>query len=124
MLSADSLEESPENAHITVGQAISQDVLQQVAPSGMPPHQLRLKEGAPIMLLRNMHGACGQANGTRLVVRRVHTRVIEAKVIGCSVGSILCIPRINSTNTDSQLPFKLRRRQFPVVLAILWHGLL
>ncbi|KAA6421259.1 MAG: hypothetical protein FRX49_08745 [Trebouxia sp. A1-2] len=27
-----------------------------------------VKEGAPIMLLRNMHGARGQANGTRLVV--------------------------------------------------------
>ncbi|KAL0026123.1 hypothetical protein WJX79_001483 [Trebouxia sp. C0005] len=56
--SVDSLKETPENANITGGQAIPQDVLNQIAPSGMPPHY---KERAPITLLRNMHGTCGQA---------------------------------------------------------------
>ncbi|DBA82583.1 TPA: hypothetical protein ACH3X2_14273 [Trebouxia sp. C0005] len=90
----------------------------QVAPSGMSPHQLRLKEGAPIVLLQHMLGAHGQANGPRLVICRENTRVIEANIVtGCSVGSIVYIPHINSTNTDSQLPFKSRRRQSPVRLA-------
>ncbi|KAA6426982.1 MAG: hypothetical protein FRX49_03306 [Trebouxia sp. A1-2] len=44
LLVAHSLEEGPENANMTGGQAISQDVLNYVAPSGMLPHQLSLKE--------------------------------------------------------------------------------
>ena len=115
LLVTHSLKEGPENANMTGGQAISQDVLNHVAPSGMPPHQLSLKEGAPIMLLRHMPGASGQAHGTRLVARRVHIRVI---VTGCSVGSIVYIPCINPTNPDSQLPFKFSRRHFPVRLAL------
>lgn len=118
LLSADSLESTPENEALTGGQQISQDLLNKIASSGMPPHKLALKPGVPIMLLRNMHGARGLANGTRLVVRRVHTRVLEAMVVtGCCVGKVVYIPRINSTNTDSNLPFKFRRRQFPVRVA-------
>ena len=117
-LSADSLEVTPENAALTGGQDISQDLLNKIAASGMPPHKLNLKEGVPIMLLRNMHGARGLANGTRLVVRQIHSRVLEAEVVtGCCVGKTVFIPRINCTNTDSNLPFKLKRRQFPVRLA-------
>ena len=47
----------------------------------MPPHKLTLKEGAPVMLLRNMHGARGQANGTRMLIRTIHSRVIEAEIV-------------------------------------------
>ena len=61
-LSADPKEETPENAWLFGGQQISQDLLNKIAPSGMPPHKLTLKEGAPVMLLRNMHGAHGQAS--------------------------------------------------------------
>ena len=65
-LSADSMEETPENARLFGGQQISQDLLNKITPSGMPPHKLTLQEGAPVMLLRNMYGAHmdGQANGT------------------------------------------------------------
>ena len=109
------MEETPENAALFGGQQISQDLLNKVAASGMPPHKLTLKEGAPVMLLRNMHGVRGQANGTRLVVRKIHSRVIEAQIVtGCSIGKVVYIPRINSTNTDSALPFKFKRRQFPL----------
>lgn len=70
-----------------------------------------LNEGALIMLLRNMHGARDQANGTRLVVRKVHSHVLEADIVtGCRLGQIVFIPHINSYN----LPLKCKRRQFPV----------
>ena len=36
----------------------------------MPPHKLTLKNGAPVMLLRNMHDAHGHANGTRMLKRK------------------------------------------------------
>ena len=37
-------------------------------PSGLAAHELRLKEGAIIMLLRNLNSAKGLCNGTRLIV--------------------------------------------------------
>ena len=115
LLSADSMEETPENATLFGGQQISQDLLNKIAPSGMPPHKLTLEEGAPVMLLRNMHGARGQANGTRMLIRKIHSRVVEAEIVtGCSIGKVVFIPRINSNPTDSTRPFEFRRRQFPL----------
>lgn len=70
-----------------------------------------LNEGALIMLLRNMHGARDLANGTRLVVRKVHSRVLEADMVaGCRLAKIVFIPHINSYS----LPLKCRRRQSQV----------
>ena len=81
----------------------------------MPPHKLTLKKGAPVMLLRNMHDAHGQANGTRMLIRKIHSRVVEAEIVtGCSIGKVVFTPRINSNPTDSALPFKFRRRQLPL----------
>jgi ATP-dependent DNA helicase PIF1 len=69
--------------------------------------------GCPIILLRNLTG--GLANGTRLIVTRLGDRVIEARVAtGPSKGEVVCIPRLGITPSDSSMPFKLRRLQFPV----------
>ena len=115
LLSVDSMEETPENARLFGGQQISQDLLNKIAPSGMPPHKLTLKEGAPVMLRRNMHGARGHANGTRMLIRKIHSRVIEAEIVaGCSIGKVVFIPHIKTHSTDTALPFKFRRRQFPL----------
>jgi ATP-dependent DNA helicase PIF1 len=46
--------------------------------SGIPPHELHLQEGYPIILLRNM--TSGLANGTRLIVIQLMQHVIEAEV--------------------------------------------
>ncbi|GKA68845.1 zinc finger, CCHC-type containing protein, partial [Tanacetum coccineum] len=52
---------------------------------------------------------------TRLQVLRMRTKVIEAKIIsGDSVGTICAIPRMVISPSDTKLPFKLNRRQFPV----------
>jgi ATP-dependent DNA helicase PIF1 len=40
-----------------------------LTPSGMPPHELKLKLGATVMLLRNLNSANGQCNGTRAIIR-------------------------------------------------------
>ena len=115
LLSADSMEETPKNAWLFGGQQISQDLLNKIAPSGMLPHKLTLKEGALVVLLRNMHGAHGQANGTRMPIRKIHSRVIEAEIVtGGSIGKVVFIPRINSNPTGTALAFKFRRRQFPL----------
>jgi ATP-dependent exoDNAse (exonuclease V) alpha subunit len=67
------------------------------------------------MLLRNMNGARGQANGTRLIVRQFYPHVIQAEIVtGSHSGEMMFIPRITLVASDSDLPFELKRRQFPI----------
>ncbi|KAK6751096.1 hypothetical protein RB195_002830 [Necator americanus] len=42
------------------------EYLNTLEPTGMPPHELRLKKGAIVMLLRNIDVVNGLCNGTRL----------------------------------------------------------
>nr|GEY46292.1 DNA helicase [Tanacetum cinerariifolium] len=48
---------------------------------GLPPHNLTLKVGSPVMLLRNMNIVGGLCNGTRLIVSQLLPKVIEARII-------------------------------------------
>ena len=48
--------------------------------SGMPPRNLKLKIGLPIMLLRNINPNAGLCNGTRLTIQKVFSRLIQAEI--------------------------------------------
>lgn len=82
---------------------------------GLPPHNLKLKVGSVVIMLRNINQP-RLCNGTRLVVKKLMNNIIEAKIIkGKYKGEDVLIPRIPMIPTD--LPFDFKRLQFPVRLA-------
>ena len=94
------------------------EFLNSQTPSGMPPHVLKLKRGAIIMLLRNLNPRKGLLNGTRLIIISLNDLYIHGKIIsGSKKGEEAFIPRIDLTPSDTSLPFKMTRRQFPVLTA-------
>jgi len=63
------------------------------------------------MLVRNLDLRVGLCNGTRLIITRMGTYVLEAKVISESnVGDKVFIPRLTLEPSDMRIPFKFKRR--------------
>ena len=94
------------------------EYLNSLSISGMPKHILRLKIGAPLILIRNLNTKKGLCNGTRLQLLSYTPYLIRVKILnGSHEGEETHLPRINLTSNDSDLPFELNRRQFPVQIA-------
>ncbi|KAH7665752.1 DNA helicase protein [Dioscorea alata] len=55
------------------------EFLNNIKCSGVPNHELKLKVGIPVMLLRNIDYFVGLCNGTRLVITKLENHVPEAK---------------------------------------------
>jgi ATP-dependent DNA helicase PIF1 len=93
------------------------EFLNDIKCSGIPNHRLTLKVGVPVMLLRNIDQAAGLCNGTRLQIKDLGKNIIIASVIsGKNSGDTVYIPRMDLVPSDSGLPFKFCRRQFPISL--------
>ncbi|XP_072054895.1 uncharacterized protein [Arachis hypogaea] len=116
-LSSDSLCAEEENMEFELD-TFSLEILNEINCSGLPPHKLVLKVGAPVMLLRNIDQTNGLCNGTRMQVRRMGNHVIECKTLtGNKAGSIVLIPRLNLIPNNETLPVKFQRRQFPIIMS-------
>lgn len=100
--SCDKAEESGGNAA-----PYPEEFLRGLEPSGMPPGELHLKIGCPIILLRNLAPVQGLCNGTRMIVVRAEHRVLEIKILGGEHhGKHAFIPRILLKPSDKNgLPF-------------------
>jgi hypothetical protein len=131
MINARVLERLDAGTHVTYLSSDSVDIstederalwpvefLNSLTPSGMPPHELVLAPGALVMLLRNMDIDLGLCNGVRAIIIRAMPRVIDVLLVsGTHAGSRVYIPRVTLAPKNPDLPFVLRRRQFPVKLA-------
>ena len=94
------------------------EFLHDQTPSGMPPHILALKPGVIIMLLRNLNPKKGLCNRTRLMIKSLQNNFITAEIVSvCNRGEIVFLPRIDLAPSDVNLPFVLKRRQFPIIPA-------
>ncbi|XP_074310974.1 uncharacterized protein LOC141646884 [Silene latifolia] len=103
---------SKEESNSEIHEVYSTDFLNSIKCSGLPNHELKLKVGASIMLLRNIDQRQGLCNGTRLVVTNLGVRVIRATVLtGSNKGDRVHIARITLTSSDStKFPIKFERR--------------
>ncbi|WOH09902.1 hypothetical protein DCAR_0729362 [Daucus carota subsp. sativus] len=82
--------------------------------SGLPNHELQVKVGSPIMLLRNLNPKKSLCNGTRLIVTRCYPFLVETRILtGTWIGDITFIPRINMSPADKTFPAMVKRKQFP-----------
>ena len=78
-------------------------------------HVLKLKVGAPVILLRNLNPP-RLCNGTRLIVERLSDKVIQCEIItGPCRGEKVLILKIKLITAD--MPFEFKRIQFPIKFA-------
>ena len=92
------------------------EYLNSLTPNGFPPHNLLIKPGMPLMLLRNISPRDGLCNGTKLIFEKsLNNKVLQCVVSG-SDRTVL-IPRIIFIPKPGEFPFEWHRRQFPVKAA-------
>jgi len=115
-LSSDYVCRSGENSDVQ-SEWFTMESLNGIKSSGIPNHRLEIRVGCPVMLMRNIDQANGLCNGTRLTVTHLGKSTIAATVIiGKRAGTRVFILRMNLIPSDPGLPFKFKRRQFPLTL--------
>ena len=94
------------------------EFLNTVNPPGMPRHELLLKVGAMIIVLRNLSRERGLVNGTRAVIIKINEHSIYVELLNGSMAGTRCyLCRIDLRTQNASLPFVMKRRQYPVSLA-------
>ena len=87
-------------------------------PQGYPPHLLRLKVGAVVILIRNWSLADGLCNGTRLRVEHCSVNSIRCSTIsGPNAGNEYTFCRTMFTPPLNETRLHFNRNQFPFRLA-------
>jgi len=78
----------------------SVEYLNSINCSRLPLSELKLNEGCPVMMLRNLDAAHRICNGSRGIVIRLRTRVLEVELLtGDFTRQKVFIPRISNKPT-------------------------
>ncbi|KAL2947267.1 hypothetical protein AAZX31_20G062100 [Glycine max] len=116
-LSSDSIEKS-DTIESEGFSTITTEFINSLSTSRPPNHKIKLKVDSRIMLLRNLDQNEGLCNSTRLIITRFADHIIEAKIMsGKGQGNTVYIPRLATSPSQSPWPFKLIRRQFPIIVS-------
>ena len=84
---------------------------------GFPNHEIQLKVGVPVVLLRNLDSSIGLSNGTRLIIEGLSTKVVQAKALTRrNIGQVMTISRVDLSPSAKDSPFVLKSRHFPLKL--------
>ncbi|CAN0857813.1 ATP-dependent DNA helicase PIF1 [Linum grandiflorum] len=83
-----------------------------------PAHELKLKVGVPVILLRNLDQTTGLCNGTWMVIRTMGTWFLEVEILtDTHIRDRVYLPRLSLTSHQKSLNFTLVRRQYPIALS-------
>ena len=96
--SADSLEDRDDTFRFNI------EYLNTLRPNGFPRHNIILKPGMPLMLLRNTNPREGPCNGTRMIF----DTTINNKLLRCTIAGTakqVLIPRITFRPKEDNSPF-------------------
>ncbi|XP_076909984.1 uncharacterized protein LOC143567449 [Bidens hawaiensis] len=109
-LSSDSIDKSRSVNEDFDPSLYSPDVLNGIKFSGCPNHQLILKVGVLVMLLRHIDQKNGLCNGTRLIGKSLGNRVIEVEAVSSSeIGKRHAIHRVTLNPTDKKVSIQIQQ---------------
>ena len=96
-----------------------QEYLHTFSLGGLPPHNLKVKKGSPLMLLRNIDPKYGLCIGRRLLCYGFYMNMLDVEILtGHHAEKKAFLPRIKyKTPKSACLPFVLIRKQFPMRLS-------
>lgn len=99
------------------GEPLAEEFLNSIELPGFSRHQLMIRRGVPMMVIRNLNLAQGVCNGTRVVVTDFSDRVLKCRLVtGARSGQDILIPKIKLIHEGNSLaPIKFSRFQFPLV---------
>ena len=105
--SADSIN-LPKDSTVEQPQIYSLEFLRSLNISELPPDELKLKLGVPIILLKNLNPSEGLCNEIRLICRAFQNKIIDAEIIIRSlIGKCVFISHITLTPSETKLLFIL-----------------
>ena len=114
-ISIDSAESSNSKEKLT--ETILPKYLNTLNPASLPPHELRLRKYAVVMLIRNLNIKEGLCNRTRLLILDLNNNSIKCEILtGDKAGEIVFLHRI-TLNYENKYTFILKRRQFLIKIA-------
>ena len=81
------------------------EFLNKLSYANIPLHELKLKVGAHVMILRNIHTPY-MMNGTRAIISALHPNLIESKIsAGEYKDESLLLPRIKFITDQTKTSF-------------------